>query len=180
LILLAREPQAVLFNEDLKKGDALPAGWTEHLDEKTGLPYYYAASTASTVWQRPTEPAPPASRFGCSRRMYVCLYECLYVCLCDYMYSPTAPPPHSKDPPRPPSAEIGKSCLGTRTVNYFLTPYPVSLPPCRPLRVHFSLAHFCRQQDRRHPASSSADQRCGPRLVVRHEGPGAAHALCCC
>jgi len=38
-------------------GHALPAGWTEHLDEKSGLPYYYAASTGSTVWQRPTEPA---------------------------------------------------------------------------------------------------------------------------
>ena len=90
MILLAREPQAVLFNEDLKKGDALPAGWTEHLDEKTGLPYYYAASTASTVWQLPTEPAPPASRFRCSRRMCVCLY----VCLCDGRHSPQllAPP----------------------------------------------------------------------------------------
>jgi outer membrane protein assembly factor BamB len=46
---------------NLTNGDALPAGWTEHFDEKNGLPYYYAASTGSTVWQRPTEPALPAA-----------------------------------------------------------------------------------------------------------------------
>eukprot|EP00802_Teleaulax_amphioxeia_P023589 Tamp_24193.p1 GENE.Tamp_24193~~Tamp_24193.p1 ORF type:complete len:255 (+),score=58.56 Tamp_24193:190-954(+) len=55
--------KAVLFNDeaDLKKDQGLPAGWTEHLDEKTGLPFYYAVSTATTVWQRPSEPAPPAA-----------------------------------------------------------------------------------------------------------------------
>ena len=41
-------------------GHALPAGWTEHLDQKSGLPYYYAASTGSTVWQRPTKAATEA------------------------------------------------------------------------------------------------------------------------
>jgi hypothetical protein len=41
-------------------GHALPAGWTEHLDEKRGLTYYYAASTGSTVWQRPTKAATEA------------------------------------------------------------------------------------------------------------------------
>ena len=46
---------------NLTNGEALPAGWTEHFDEKNGLPYYYAASTGSTVWQRPTEPALPAA-----------------------------------------------------------------------------------------------------------------------
>jgi hypothetical protein len=171
MILLAREPQAVLFNEDLKKGDALPAGWTEHLDEKTGLPYYYAASTASTVWQLPTEPAPPASRFRCSRRMCVCLY----VCLCDCRYSPQLlTPPLLRF-----ACEIRMSFLGVRTVNYFSLPYLVSLPPCRPLHVHFWRTPAW-QQDRRNPASSSTDQRCGPGLVVGHEGPSATHGHCCC
>ena len=65
LTLPAPYPQAVLFNQekDQKKEQDLPAGWTEHVDEKTGLPYYYAVSTATTVWQRPSQPAPPAARF---------------------------------------------------------------------------------------------------------------------
>lgn len=62
-----------------RSGDALPAGWTEHFDEKTGLPYYYAASTASTVWQRPTESAPLASRLYA---VSVCFCVCLSVCGC--------------------------------------------------------------------------------------------------
>ena len=52
----------------------LPAGWTQHFDEKTGLPYYHAASTALTVWERPTEPAPPTPRSDAAVYTYVCMY----------------------------------------------------------------------------------------------------------
>jgi hypothetical protein len=69
--------------------DALPAGWTQHFDEKTGRPYYHAASTALTVWERPTEPAPPAHR---SDAAVVCIYvtsSCdikLYIYIYIYIY----------------------------------------------------------------------------------------------
>ena len=89
LMLPAPYPQAVLFNDeaDLKKDQGLPAGWTEHLDEKTGLPFYYAVSTATTVWQRPSEPAPPAARSGGCRRALLRprLHYCLLT-LCPAAY----------------------------------------------------------------------------------------------
>jgi hypothetical protein len=88
-MLPAPYPQAVLFNDeaDLKKDQGLPAGWTEHLDEKTGLPFYYAVSTATTVWQRPSEPAPPAARSGGCRRALLRprLHYCLLT-LCPAAY----------------------------------------------------------------------------------------------
>ena len=41
--------------------DALPPGWTEHRDRKSGKAYYHHAASKTTTWERPTPPvaAPP-------------------------------------------------------------------------------------------------------------------------
>ena len=33
---------------------ALPTGWTQEMDNSSGLPYYYNAETGETSWDRPT------------------------------------------------------------------------------------------------------------------------------
>jgi len=48
--------------------DALPPGWTEHVDPRSGKTYYYNKSTKETSWKKPTAssaaPAAPAAPAG--------------------------------------------------------------------------------------------------------------------
>jgi len=39
----------------------LPWGWVEHIDEKSGMPYYHHPQSGKTQWELPTAPLPPAS-----------------------------------------------------------------------------------------------------------------------
>lgn len=49
-------------SEDAAPEEPLPAGWTAHLDNKTGMTYYFEEATATAVWTRPSEsPRQPAS-----------------------------------------------------------------------------------------------------------------------
>ena len=49
-------------SEDAAPEEPLPAGWTAHLDNKSGMTYYFEEATATAVWTRPSEsPRQPAS-----------------------------------------------------------------------------------------------------------------------
>mmetsp|Transcript_22842 Transcript_22842/g.68582 ORF Transcript_22842/g.68582 Transcript_22842/m.68582 type:complete len:222 (+) Transcript_22842:156-821(+) len=43
--------------EQVAAAAALPAGWTEHKDEKSGATYYWNAASGATSWERPAADA---------------------------------------------------------------------------------------------------------------------------
>jgi len=56
------EPEPVPEPEPEPPADALPPGWTEHVDPRSGKTYYYNKSTKETSWKKPSAaPAPPPS-----------------------------------------------------------------------------------------------------------------------